>query len=63
MAPIATREFARFHIEQTQRTDGLTVGRAQRRTGVETNAAPFDPGVARKAPIAREVFNDNDLVL
>ena len=63
MAPIAACEFARFHIEETQRTDGLAVGRAQRRAGVETKASPSDPGVTGKAPISREVFNNSDLVL
>jgi hypothetical protein len=63
MAPIADCEFARFQIEETQRTDGLTVGRAQGRAGIETKASLSDPGVTGKASISGEVFNHGNFIV
>ena len=59
---VARGELARLEVEQAERADGLAAGRAERGAGVEAQAARFDERVARKATVAGEVFDDEDLI-
>jgi hypothetical protein len=63
MSPVAIGELARFHIEETERTDRPAVRRMQRCTGIETETSLSNPRVVSKAAISHEVFNNSDLVL